>query len=192
MKSGNPFYDTRVTGIKTGFTTPAGNCLVSSATFNNLNIIVVVLGGIVEANNNSQRYSSAKNLIDYAFNNYSYKTIVNKGHHITSIEIPNATENTKNLKLLAKSDVSAFVNIDIENKFEPKIDFNLNLFAPIKSGDVLGKATYSILGTDYTIDLVAASDVEISESSLVMFISFILILILYVFYKFTKRRKKNK
>lgn len=57
-----------VYGVKTGFTFDAGRCLVSAASRNNFDIIVVVLG----ANTKKIRTQDSTTLINYIFNNYKY------------------------------------------------------------------------------------------------------------------------
>lgn len=183
------FHDTRATGVKTGFTTPAGNCLVASATSNDVDIIVVVLGGLVENNNTSQRYLSARNLLRYAFDNYSYQTIATKDSYFQTVEITNATSETKNLKILVKDDISVFIdNETFQNNITPEVTLNTNLFAPIKAGDVVGTISYNILGIDYTTELIAANDVQVSEFATFLFTLAVFILIIYVVFKMIRKK----
>ena len=55
-----------VYGVKTGYTSQAGRCLISAAEQNNLDIIVVVLG----ADTSTIRTKDSVNLINYIFANY--------------------------------------------------------------------------------------------------------------------------
>lgn len=55
-----------VNGVKTGFTNGAGRCLVTSASRNGFDIIVVVLG----ANTKKQRTRDSIKLIEYTYKNY--------------------------------------------------------------------------------------------------------------------------
>ena len=66
----NSNYYSFVTVGKTGFTTEAGECLVSCAYKNNMELICVVLGGST-VNNISTRFSESKTLYEYGFNNFS-------------------------------------------------------------------------------------------------------------------------
>ena len=56
----NPLYNEDATGVKTGFTIPAGRCLVFSAKGENKKI----LGVIFNAPNNATLYAQANNVID--------------------------------------------------------------------------------------------------------------------------------
>lgn len=64
-------YLPTVYGVKTGYTSQAGRCLVSSAKNNNLDIIVIVLG----ADTKKIRTTDSLKLINYAFDNYEMLNI---------------------------------------------------------------------------------------------------------------------
>jgi len=57
------YHHTYVTGMKTGFTTPAGYCLVASANRIGEEVIVVILGGV----SSEDRFADAYRLFDAAF-----------------------------------------------------------------------------------------------------------------------------
>ena len=98
--SENIFYYEYATGIKTGYTEQAKNCLVASAKKDNIEYIAVILSSQTsEDNYNSQRYSDTKNLFSTAFENYSLHTIKNMDDIITTVEIPNGDFIRRNLNL---------------------------------------------------------------------------------------------
>ena len=68
-KSSADFYE-YATGIKTGFTNAAQNCLVSSAKKENVEFIAVVLGATESNFGEHSKFKDTKNLFEYAFNNY--------------------------------------------------------------------------------------------------------------------------
>lgn len=171
LNTSSKFYDRRVIGTKTGFTTPAGNCLITCAVDNGMEIMSVVLGGLVEEDNTSQRYTSTLNLINYAFDNYAYKTLHEQNGYFETLEIKNATSETKYLKVLVQDEIKVFIDKDtLNNNPSPKVELKENLFAPIKAGDVVGTISYNILGIDYSSNLIAANDVIVSELALFVFI----------------------
>ena len=193
LNPSSEYYYKNATGIKTGFTTPAGNCLMASATDNNLDLLVVVLGGFKDENNQSQRYSSTVNLLNYGFENFTYKNLRKKGDCIKVVEIPNATEETKNLKVLVAKDISVFMNKENADKeFTYTLNLNENLFAPIAKNSVIGNITYEIDGITYSSDLVAASNVDLSENSILFIIICILILMIAIFIYTISRYSKRK
>lgn len=164
----NSNYYSFVTVGKTGFTTEAGECLVSCAYKNNMELICVVLGGST-VNNISTRFSESKTLYEYGFNNFSIKNISNTGGIITEVDVNNATYDTKSLNLAFSSSINVLVNNSDKNtNYTPEIKLNSDISAPITQGDILGKAIYSIDGIQYESDLVATHNVE--KSNLYQFI----------------------
>lgn len=151
------YYYPFTTGIKTGFTTPAGNCLVSSSSHNELDFIAVVLGSF-ENNEISQRYSDTKRLFDFAYSNFSVKTLKNKNDIVETVEIANAKESAKILNVVCSEDIKAF----IENNTEavPEIVIKDKLSAPIYQGELVGNIKYSIMGISYEANLIAGNNVE--------------------------------
>ncbi len=188
----SPNYYSYVTVGKTGFTTEAGECLVSCAYKNDLELICVVLGGTI-VNNVSTRFSESKTLYEYGFNNFSLKNIANPGDVITEIQISNASPDTKLLDLAFSDSIYALVkNSDLNTNYTPEIELNANISAPIAQGDILGKAIYTIDGIRYASDIVATHNVETSTLlSFVLQIGGIFIALLITFEIFFSNRKKK-
>lgn len=190
---GSPYYYSYVTVGKTGFTTEAGECLVSCAYKNDLELICVVLGGSV-VNGVPTRFSESKTLYEYGFNQFSLKNVANPGDIITEIDVSNATPDTKSLDLAFADSIYALVNNkDLETNYTPEIQLNANISAPIAQGDVLGKAVYTIDGIEYESDIVATHNVEASK--LLQFIlqigSIIIVLLITFEIFFSNNKKKN-
>ena len=188
----NPNYYSYVTVGKTGFTTEAGECLVSCAYKNDLELICVVLGGTV-VDGVSTRFSESKTLYEYGFNNFSLKNIANPGDIITQIEVPNATSDTKSLELAFTDSIYALVNTsDLETNYTPEIQLHSDISAPITQGDVLGSVVYTIDGIQYTSDIVATHNVEASQLlQFVLQIGGLFIVLLITFRIFFSNRKKE-
>ena len=64
---GHPY----MTGIKTGFTTPAGECLAGAATFGDLSLITIVFDS-----ESPGRWLDTRRLMDYGFVNFAFREIV--------------------------------------------------------------------------------------------------------------------
>lgn len=181
-------YYRYLTAGKTGTTTQAKQCLVSAAYRDNLELIGVVLGS-------DNRLSDTRNLYEYAYSNYSIKTIATQKDVVTNIQVSNATKDTKNLDLLICENISALVNhSDSLSEIVPKITLNENISAPIDEGSILGKITYSIHGVEYTTDLVAAHSVE--KSKLFIYLIYVGIILILLFFLnrifFHKKKTKRK
>ncbi len=70
------------TGIKTGYTSEAGRCLVAGAKRGNMELISVVLKSTAAA-----RFSDAISLLDYGFENYKSIVAVKKGDFVGEIRV---------------------------------------------------------------------------------------------------------
>lgn len=177
---------------KTGYTSQAGDCLVSCSYKDNLELISVVLGGKA-VNGTSTRFSETKALFDYGYDNYSIKTIVHENHNVSQIEIKNGTKDTKNLDLLTNSSLDALIDNSLsENELTPTITLNEKIKAPIEQGDKLGTVSYTIDGLEYKTDLIASHMVEKSkllEYSIEFGIGISIILLIY--FKFFHKKKTN-
>lgn len=187
------YYYQYATGIKTGFTTPAGNCLIASANKNNLELITVVLGASQTKDGLSQRYLDTLSLFDYGYNTYTLKQIINKGGIIQTLNIKNATRKTKKVEAVVANDVYALMKqVDKDSAVLPEINLNDNLKAPLKKGDVIGSVTYTVEGIQYTEDLLANNDVKKSRFLLKLAILIIIVLILWMYAKNKKIKNKKQ
>ena len=185
---GNQYYYQYITAGKTGFTTPAGECLISSGYKDNLELICVVLG----CSDSSSRFNDVKNLYEYGFSNYSIKNIVNAFDSVTSIEVSNGSKETKNLDLLVAETIPALVkNSDNNENIEPEITLNDKISAPIEEGDTLGKVTYTVNGVQYTSDLVASHYVEKVDYFIyaIYIVGAIVVLLLIYLIFFSKKKR---
>ena len=149
-------YDPEVEGIKTGYTTEASNCLVSSKAVNGGRVIAVILGAGVD----NLVYSDSKALLEYGLTGFNEKRLISIGEVVTTIKVPGAED--AGLELVAKSTLLSTIPSNAENA-KPEVAIKL-LEVPktaIKKGMVLGKVTYSWNGAEIaTTDLIAARDVS--------------------------------
>lgn len=190
--SSNYYYKYAIAG-KTGYTTQAKNCLVSVAKKENLELICVVLSAGIYPNNVSAKFVDTKSIFDYGYNNYTIKKLREKDAIATQIEIGNGTKETRNLDLLISDDLSALVTQDeFDTEFEPQIELQDNLFAPIAQGQVVGKITYAIDGIQYSSNLLASHSVEQSGFITIVVQIILVILILFLLYKLLFDSNSNK
>ncbi|OKZ57289.1 MAG: hypothetical protein BHV99_02840 [Clostridium sp. 26_21] len=196
--SNKRYYYEYATGIKTGFTTQAKNCLIASASKDGLNLIAVMLGAEATENGLSGRYTDAKNLFNYGFENYEKKEFLQSNSIVKKLKIKNATKDTKELNLVAKSSLSTIFNINFDtSSLNPIIEINQNISAPISKDTILGKITYTIDGISYSSDLIASSDVIKSNilEILIQIVSAIILLIILskiLHHKYFINKKKKK
>ena len=189
----NKNYYQYVTAGKTGYTSQAGDCLVSCSYKDDLELICVVLGGKT-VNGVSTRFSESRELYEYGYNNYSIKTLINKDSVVSQIEIENATKDTKNLDLLISQDITALVN-NSENydNLVPELNINETVQAPIDEGTVIGTAVYDIDGIQYTSNLIASHYVEESKFlEVILKIGILIVVALLIFEIFHTKKKKSR
>ena len=187
------YYYKYATGIKTGFTTPAGNCLIASANKNNLELITVVLGAGQTKDGLSQRYLDTLSLFDYGYSTYILKEVINSGGIVQTLNVKNATRNTKKLDAVVEHDIYALMKqADKDSTVLPEIKLNDNLKAPIKKGDIIGSVTYTVEGIEYTENLLANSDVKKSRFLLKLAIFIIVVLLFWMYAKNKKIKNKKK
>lgn len=76
LLSDNKYYYPYCNGIKTGFTTPAKNCLISSSNKDGFETIAVVLHAESTEEGLSARYLDTINLFEYGYNHYNLDDIL--------------------------------------------------------------------------------------------------------------------
>mgnify|MGYP000531839287 FL=1 len=144
-----------ITGLKTGSTSLALYNLSASATREGLSLIAVIMKGPTSA----IRFSDAQKLLDYGFNNYSYKSFANQNEVIKSVAVTkgvnqevNAIYETSPAFLIKKGDES---NINYEVSLANTVQ------APVYEGQLLGTVKYFLNDTELGIvNLVAESSVN--------------------------------
>lgn len=178
--AGNSNYYPNLIAGKTGYTSEAGECLVSAAYNDNLELVGVIL-------NSNNRFKDTRSLYNYGYTNFSIKNIVNEKDIITNVEVKNATKDTKNLNLLVSEDIPVLANnSDDLSKIEPQITLNSDIKAPIEDGQVLGKVSYSVNGITYSTDLIAANNVEKSNFVLYCLYGLGILILMLIIYKIIK------
>ena len=178
-------------GIKTGYTSQAGECLVAESSRDGLDFIAVILDAGTPSQGN--RFTDAKKLFDYGYDNYTLTKIKEKNTVVDTIEIENGDKETRNLDVLIDSSITVINNKSIDiNGLIPEISYNENLLAPIKKGDSIGKINYKLEGIEYSAGLIAASDVIEKPDYSVYIIIIGIVLLILSFGILKKNRKKNR
>lgn len=189
LLSWNNNYYKYAKGMKTGFTTPAGFCLITYAQKDDLQLLSVVLNSSTSDN----RYLETKKILDYGFTNFSLRKFANKGDIIQTVSVKSATKNTKKLNLVLDDDLFITVNNDLDlSTVKPQININKKIKAPIVEGTVLGSLSYTVNGITYTQNLIANNDVKSSHLVLKFVIFFIIIFIVLILYKLRISKLKKK
>ncbi len=191
-QSSNYYYPNAI-GIKTGFTSQAGNCLIAQSSRDGLDFITVVLNGGTTSSGLNARFVDAKKLFDYGYDNYTLTKIIEKNSVVSSIEIANATKETKNLDLIIDKSITVVNNISIDmNNVIPEISLRQDLAAPITTGEIIGTVKYKVDDIEYSANLLAKSDVIKQNYYYIYMIIGAIILLLISSFISRKNKRKNK
>ena len=154
------YYYAYCTGMKTGRTDAAGECLVATSTFDGMDLISVVLGGRI-VDGVTERFTDTRTLLDYAYANYDVKTVASRGDVIATLRVGKATGDTARLDAVAGADITAVAPEGLDPAaLTVDVTADETLTAPVAQDQVLGTVTYTVDGLVYTTDLIAAHPVE--------------------------------
>ncbi len=131
------------TGLKTGSTGLALYNLSASATRDNLSLIAVIM----KAPSTKVRFAEAAKLLDYGFNNFTYKEFAKKGDLIQTIPINKGTKSS--LDLILESDCGILIGKGKDSQVEQIINIDENISAPIKAGQKLGEIKFVLDRKNY-------------------------------------------
>jgi D-alanyl-D-alanine carboxypeptidase (penicillin-binding protein 5/6) len=161
-------------GIKTGSTSEAGFCLVSSAEKDEIHLISVVLGAeavpLEDESYEIGSFSETRKMFQWFYSSFSYKNILKSSELIC--EVPVALGEGMDSVVVRPS---ASLRMILPNEVEPEsfvreitvysqADGGDPLLAPVKADQVLGELSLTYNGQTYgPITLVAITDVALSK-----------------------------
>ena len=138
------------TGGKTGFTNDAGRCLVFSAERDGLSLIGVVL-------NCYTWFDTATTMLDYGFENFRSEKAMDDGEVAQTVRVNGGFTDSVSVV----TDRSLSVAVAVGSHTETVIDLPESIEAPVRAGDILGKAQIKSDGIVIAeCNLVAAGTVE--------------------------------
>lgn len=126
------------TGLKTGTTSKAGCCISATAERDGLELIAVILG----APSGKERFSSAKELLDYGFAGYEIYTATPKLSGDEKIPVTHGVVS----EISVKAGKSGEMLIDKGGSaaVTEKTTLAESVEAPVKSGDTVGKTEFFV------------------------------------------------
>ena len=158
-------------GIKTGSTSQAGHCLVSTATRGTRSFTSVVLGGDrAELENNEIRtysFYDTNQLFNWAFDNFTYQTLLREDDMVLDVAV--SLSEADHVVVHPRNDVEVLLPNDISPEtMEREVTLKADpVEAPVTAGDVLGTMVLSYNGEEYaSVDLLALNGVEASRSQI--------------------------
>ncbi len=165
------YYLKYAEGIKTGTTNNAGRCVISKASKDGYNYLAIVMGAPYEdvtgdGNPDNCAFLECKKIFEWAFENIRLTKVADPMQIATVVDVK-LSWNVDHVRLVPETEVTALVPVgndetsvllEVIPEETPSV-----VNAPIKKGDVLGKARILYAEDEIaTVNLVAAEDVHMS------------------------------
>ena len=168
-RNGNYLYS-GADGMKTGFTSDAGNCLIATADRNGRYLLCVVLGAekvtLEDGSTRVQSFSETIRLFDYGFNDFTPQVILRTDELICEVPVTLSQE-VNAVKVHPAEEIERLIGADMDPVWDIERTITLtaeSVEAPVTKGQVLGQITLSYEGYVYaTVDLLADEDVSASR-----------------------------
>lgn len=191
LLTSDEYYYQYTTGIKTGYTDYAKNCIVASCKKDDYEFIVVILGANKISAHQNDRAHDCITLFNYALENYGEKIVSTPETIIKQIEIRSSDDTKKMLDMMVEKEIKVTTAQDIST-IVPSITINENLQAPILKGTVVGKISYTIDNVTYTSNLISGNNILDSDILPQVFSLLLFILLLLIFITVVKIKKHKK
>ena len=166
---GQSYYYKYANGVKTGYTDPAGRCLITTASKGGYNYMCILMNSPVYAEDGRTKirveFGDTKALYEWAFNDFEYKSILQTDEIVGEAPVELAWD-TDYIAAVPSQNLSAVVPKAADNSTITKEIhwYKESYEAPIKKGDILGECNLVYAGESLgTVTLVATNDVERSS-----------------------------
>lgn len=164
LNPNSDYYYEYAYGIKTGYFTNAGYCLVSAAAYNDMDVICVVFG----SEEPGDQFGDTLEIFDWFYETYSNRQILSSTETIWEVPVEMGTAETTGVR--ADASVTKILPKDYEItdlKYSVILYHDMEgrvLEAPVNAGEALGEVTVLLDGEECgTAYLVATSTVEMSR-----------------------------
>ncbi len=146
--------DWQADGLKTGHTSEAGYGLAGSAVMGNRRVIFVITG----LNSDAARAEESEAIVNWAFRQFTEKTIVKAGTRVTDAPVWMGAVET--VGLVPAEDLRLLVPAQVQDKVTAEVIFTGPIQAPITAGQQLAELIVHVPDLpDARIPLVAETDV---------------------------------
>jgi len=145
---GASFGHEHMTGIKTGFTTPAGECLAGAATFGDLSLISIVFDS-----ESPGRWIDTRRLMDHGFANFAFRELVIASELIENVRIVNPRRGYDDiLAVHAYESHTALLSHAEYTNLTRVITYNLMVMAPARRASESDEDEYDYDNDEYDYD----------------------------------------
>jgi D-alanyl-D-alanine carboxypeptidase (penicillin-binding protein 5/6) len=144
------------TGVKTGFTSPAGFCLVATARRSGRRLVAVVLGDPSE----QASFDDAASLLNYGFGGFRRALLVHGGQTVGQIPVGD-----RSVAAVAVAGLSRLVPQGAAPTIRRRFELTFGITLPIAQGETVGVVRVTVNGRPAgSVDAVAAAPVTTSPS----------------------------
>ena len=214
----NTYYYSKASGIKTGFTTPAGRCLISTADNGNLSLLAVVMGAetvwVEDTGTYDQRsFPECINLFEYGFDNFKYETVLTKLYPVAEIPV-NMAAGSDAVALAPSQEIRSLVPADFDpaelvletSLYYPSVDAPVEAATPL--GTITVKYNGEVLGTTELAAITSISRSEITHQTnqtknyvknnwwkwilSILLASIAILICIIIFYKFRRKQERRR
>jgi D-alanyl-D-alanine carboxypeptidase (penicillin-binding protein 5/6) len=143
-------------GLKTGWTTEAGYCLVGTAKRGDMRLISVVL----RTQDLQERLRTSTELLNYGFKNFEYVTVHKAGDIVEQMDVKNGKE--LNVPLKVTKDVTVLIPIVKKDEIKTSVIKDKELLeAPVSANTTAGTLKVELDGELLAeVEIAVAEDVE--------------------------------
>jgi D-alanyl-D-alanine carboxypeptidase (penicillin-binding protein 5/6) len=137
-------------GVKTGFTTAAGHCLVATAAREGGRVIAVVLGERDEA------FDDTAALLNYGLLEFRPDVVARAGEPLAPVVVQGLP-----VPVVAQADLAPLVRRDLISSVRREVHIAQGLALPVVTGEVMGTTVAIVSGREIgSVPLVAVADVR--------------------------------
>ena len=169
--SSNLFYYPRANGVKTGYTSAAGRCLIATAKSGDVELLAIVCGAattILETGDlQMESFPQCIRLFDYGFDGFSYVTAASPLYPVAQMKV-NYSAGSEAVALAPQKEIKLLLPNNYQQELlKTEVELSAeSIDAPVSEGDVLGVIRVSYDGEALgETNLCAITDVARSEFS---------------------------
>lgn len=163
-----------IDGLKTGYTTNAGNAFTGTAERDGMRLITVVM----RTSSRDARFDETKRLMNYGYNNFELREVLASGVKVSGSEtLPVSIGKEKEVGISTNAPLITVVKKGEDKEFTPvltldetKLNENGELLAPVEAGEIVGSVrlkeeaeednSYLVAENKQQVDVVTDNQVE--------------------------------
>lgn len=165
LRKDTEYYNEYVHGIKTGSLPEVGKNLISSASKDGYNYMLITMGAPDTYEDGTTwktaAFEDANRFYDWAFSSFSLQPVIQKNEIVSEVKVA-LGKDVDYVRLSASADINALLPVDTDaSAIQRNVTLAENVTAPVKKGTVLGRVELRLADSVIAnVDLIAAENVE--------------------------------